>query len=264
MKKVLLISAIILLFSSCEILEQILKQAATSTTPTDTEIVQGLKKALEIGTNTAVTSLNQKDGFFGNTKVKIPLPPDVQSVLDVALNNKTVKQTGMDKLLQEKIDKFLLSVNRSAESAVIEAKPIFVNAITNLTISQGLDLLQGKDISGKVSGFDSISATHYLELKTRSSLFSLFQPKINVALDKDLGVGFSANKAWEQLTSYYNNYIATIIGKPKITYTISEFATNKALDGVFYMMGKEEKKIRKDPYQYAFEIIKKVFGYVKK
>jgi len=264
MKKIFLISALIIFFSSCQVLEQILKQAAASTTPSEAEIVEGLKKSLEIGTNSAVSTLNKKDGFYGNPIVKIPLPPDVKSVLDVALNNKTVKQTGMDKLLQEKIDKFLLSVNRSAESAVIEAKPIFVNAITNLTINQGLNILQGKDISGKVSGFDSIAATHYLELKTRSSLFSLFQPKINTALDKDLGVGFSANRAWEQLTSYYNNYISTIIGKPKITYSLSEFATNKALDGVFYMMGKEEKKIRKDPYQYAYDIIKKVFGYVKK
>lgn len=266
MKKIALF-AIVLIFtlSGCQVLEQILKQAMqTTVAPTDTEIVQGLKQALQIGTGSAVTSLNKKDGFYGNQKVKIPMPPEVQSVLNVALNNTVVKSTGMDKLLQEKIDKFLLSVNRSAEAAVVEAKPIFINAITNLTITQGLNILQGKDLSGKVSGFDSVAASHYLELKTRSSLFSLFQPKLNSSLSKDLGLGFSANQAWDNLTGYYNSYVASIIGKPKITYSLSEFTTNKALDGLFYMMGNEEKKIRKDPYQYAYDIIKKVFGYVKK
>ena len=92
----------------------------------------------------------------------------------------------------------------------------------------------------------------------------MFKPKLNTTLNKDLGLGFSANKAWDAVLQYYNGFVAPVMGKEKINYTLSDFATNKALDGLFYMMGQEEKKIRKDPYKWAYDIIKKVFGYVYK
>jgi len=264
MKKLFVILLAFFMLQGCEILEQVLQQAAqTNVAPTDSEIVQGLKKALELGTDYAVTSLNKTNGYYGNPKVKIPLPEDAQVVFDYALNNSKVKALGLDAKLQEKIDNFVLAVNRSAEGAAIQAKPIFVDAVTDLSISQGMNILKGQDLSGKVSGFDSIAASHYLEYKTRSQLFGLFKPKMDVYLDKDMGVGFSANEAWNTVTTYYNSYIATILGKEKITYTLSDYATNEALDGVFYMMGQEEKKIRQDPYKFAYDIIKKVFGYVK-
>ncbi len=261
MKKIVIAFIVIFAFTGCEILEQLLQ---VSVAPTDTEIVSGLKKALELGTDYAVKNLNKKDGFNGNKKVKIPLPPDVQNVLNVALTNKTVQKMGFDKILQSKIDNFVIAVNRSAESAVIEAKPIFINAITTMSISEGMNILKGTDISGKVSGFDSTAATHYLEFKTRPQLFKLFQPKIDNVLNKDLVLGFSANKAWDEVIKYYNQIIAPLLGKEQINYTLSEFTTNKALDGMFYMIGLEEKEIRKDPFKWAVDIIKKVFGYVYK
>ncbi|MBN2891307.1 MAG: DUF4197 domain-containing protein [Bacteroidales bacterium] len=262
MKKILAFFIVIFMLSSCEILEQLLQQSAGSLAPTETEVVQGLKKALELGTDYAVTSLNKKDGYFGNPKVKIPLPDDVNNVFSFAMNNNTVKKLGFDKILQKKIDDVILAINRSAEEAAREAKPIFVNTLTNMTISDGMNILKGNDVSKKVSGFDSLAATHYLDFKTRNQLFNLYQPKVNTALSKDLGLGFSANDAWETVIKYYNSIIAPVLGKPTIDYSLSDFATTKALDGMFYMIGQEEKNIRQDPFKWAIDIIKKVFGYV--
>ncbi len=264
MKKVITLFLVIFTLSSCEILEQLIQENSGSLAPSDTEVVQGLKKALEMGTEYAVKNLNKKDGYYGNPKVKIPLPKDVKNVLETAMNSNVVKKIGADKILQKKIDNFVLAVNRSAEAAAIEAKPIFVSTLKDMTISDGMNILRGNDASGKVSGFDSLAATHYLDYKTRNKLFQLYQPKINEVLNKDLGLGFSANNAWETVIKYYNSIIAPLLNKPSINYTLSDFATTKALDGMFYMIGKEEKTIREDPFKWAVDIIKKVFGYVYK
>ncbi len=265
MKKIgLFLVGILLFMQSCDILTQIAGELSAGMAPSTEEIVQGLKKALQMGTDYAVSTLHKKDGYFKNQKVKIPLPDDVNNVLQTAMQNNTVKRLGLDKVLQQKIDNFVLAINRSAEEAAVEAKPIFIDAIKNLTITQGMNLLQGHDPRGKVSGFDSLAATHYLEQKTRSQLFNKFKPKFDKYLNKDVGVGFSANQAWNEMTKYYNSYIAPVLSKPTINYTLSDYATNKALNGLFYMVGQEEKKIRKDPYKWGVDIIKKVFGYVYK
>ncbi len=268
MKKLALLLIVAVFFTGCDILDQIANQVnqggAVSVAPSSTEIVQGLKKALNMGADYAVTNLHKRDGYYGNAKVKIPLPQDVNNVINVAMQNNTVKRLGLDKVLQKKVDNFVLAINRSAEEAAIQAKPIFVSAITGLSISQGIDILRGSDIVGHRSGFDSLAATHYLDYKTRPQLFRLFKPKLDNTLNKDLGLGFSANQAWDQVLKYYNGYVAPILGKQKINYTLSDYATNKALDGAFYMMGQQEKKIRKNPYKFAVDIIKKVFGYVYK
>lgn len=267
MKKLALLLLTFLFLTGCDVLNQIatqVNQGGGSIAPSSSEIVSGLKKALSMGADYAVTNLHQRNGYYGNAKVKIPLPPEVSSVINIAMQNKTVKTLGLDKILQKKVDNFVLAINRSAEAAAIEAKPILVNAITGLSIAQGIDILRGTDLSHKTSGFDSIAATHYLDYKTRPDLFRLFKPKIDLTLNKDLGLGFSANQAWDKVIKYYNGFVAPVLNKQKITYTLSDFATNKALDGAFYMMGQEEKKIRKDPFKFAVDIIKKVFGYVYK
>lgn len=263
MKKIAIVLILAFFMQGCDVIMQVLEQVPLDVAPTSEEIVQGLKKALTMGTDYAATNLNKKDGYYKNPKVKIPLPTELNNVLQTAMQNNTVKTLGLDKVLQQKTENFVLSINRAAESAAIQAKPIFINAVTNLTISQGMDILKGKDLSHHVSGFDSIAATHYLAMKTRHDLFNLFKPKMNTILNKDLGLGFSANKAWNELLKYYNGYVAPVLGKPTINYTLSDYATNKALDGMFYMVGKQEVKIRRDPYKWSSDIIKKVFGYVK-
>ena len=263
-KLVIFLISVSFFFSSCDVLMQALEQTASATSsPSESEVIQGLKKALEVGTEYAVNQLHKKDGYYGNLAVKILLPPDVQNVIDVAVNNTTVKRMGLDKVLKRKVDDVILAVNRAAEAAAIEAKPIFINAIRTMTITDAYNILKGQDSTRKTQGFDSLAATHYMEYKTRPQLFNLYKPKMEAALDRDLGLGFSANDAWNTTIKYYNNYIATILRKPKINYTLADYVTNKALDGLFYMIGKEEKKIRQDPYQYGYDIIRRVFGYVK-
>ncbi len=265
MKKILIVVlAIFLLTPSCDVLMQSLQAMQQAATPTQQEIIAGLKKALELGVNYAVDQLHKTDGYYKNQLVKILLPEDVQKVFDYAINNRTVKSLGLDKILQKKIDDVVLAINRSAEAAAIEAKPIFIDAVKQLTITDGLNILKGVDPRHQIAGFDSTAATHYLELRTRSQLFNLYLPKMNAALNKNLGLGFSANDAWNTLIKYYNNYVATVLRKPKINYTLAEYATNKALDGLFIMIGQEEKKIRQDPYKWSSDLIQKVFGYVYK
>ncbi len=268
MKKILVIVLSIFLFTpSCDVIMQGLQTVQTmqsSMQPSSQEVINGLKTALEYGVNYAVQQLNRTDGYYKNQWVKILLPQDVQNVLDYAMNNSTVKRLGLDKVLQKKIDEVILAVNRSAETAAADAKPIFIDAVKNLTITDGYNILKGSDPRHQVQGFDSLAATHYLEVKTRDQLFNLYLPKMNNALNKNLGLGFSANQAWNTLINYYNKYIATVLRKPKINYTLAEYATDKALDGLFFMIGQEEKKIRKDPYKWSSDIIQKVFGYVYK
>lgn len=249
--------AFVLIFNSCDLLE--------NQELTEDEIVSGLKTALEMGTDTACTDLNQPDGYFGNELVKILLPPEADVLYD-ALENQYVQALGFDVLLEQKIDSVILSINRAAEDVASDAKPIFVDAITNMTITDGINILNGANTfasSKDTSSFDSLAATHFMEYMTRDNLFSLYEPKINAALSKDLGLGFSANEAWNTLLLFYN-YICTFVSalNPVEEVNLSEFSANKGLDGLFYFVGNQEKDIRENPYAWASDIIEKVFGYV--
>ncbi len=261
MKKILalfLLMSALFAFVSCDLLE--------NQDITEEEVVSGLKTALEMGTDTACTDLHQKDGYFGNELVKILLPPEADQMFDM-LNDPTMQALGLDVLLQQKIDTVILAINRSAEDAAAEAKPIFVDAITNMTITDGMNILQGDPefLNTKDSTtFDSLAATHYMEFKTRESLFSLYEPKISASLDKDLGLGISANDAWNTLIYFYNNYLPVFVNgiTPVDEVDLGEYATEKGLDGLFLFVGKQEKQIRDDPYKWGSDIIEKVFGYV--
>ena len=149
-----------------------------------------------------------------------------------------------------------------------------------MTISQGWDILNGivpSDSAAKSADFDSTAATEFFKIKTYGALTDLYAPKIDAVLDQDLGLGFSANQAWTTLRTNYNSAINTITGNwltnsvlqatgysldPLETESIGVFATEKALDGLFLKVGQEEKKIRKDPFQWAVDIIQRVFGYI--
>lgn len=250
---------LILFFNSCDFLSE--------EGLTEDEIVQGLKTALELGTDTACSVLNIQDGYYGNELVKILLPPEADVIFE-ALENPTVVALGLDVELQKKVDSVVLAINRSAEDVADDAKPIFVNAITNMSITDGLNILQGQGTfsSSKDStvAFDSLAATHYMEYVTRTDLFNLYEPKIDIALSKDLGLGFTANEAWETLLWFYNNYMTTFVANltPVEEVELSEHAANKGLDGLFMFVGNQEKNIRNDPYAWASDILEKVFGSV--
>ncbi len=229
------------------------------------EIVAGLKKALEIGTDTACADLHLKDGYFGNKLVKILLPSEADVIFS-ALNHPALTALGVDKKLQVEIDKVVLAINRAAEDVADDAKPIFVNAITSMSIGDGVKILNGESsYSSQISsGYDSLAATHFMETATRQQLFDLYQPKMDNALDKDLGLGFSANEAWNTLITTYNTYAAfTKDLEPIENVSLSEFSANKGLDGLFLFVGNQEKQIRDNPYNWASDIIRKVFGSLK-
>lgn len=246
MKKIslfILIALFPLLFTSCDLLDGLTDSLS------EEEIIKGLKTALELGTDSSVMELNSTDGYYKNAIIKILLPPEAAPILE-----KIDKIPGGT----QKVEDVILRLNRSAEDAVNEAKPIFIDAITSMTIEDGLNILNGVSSDSK-SAFDSTAATSYLMAKTYNGLFSLYQPKIKTVLDKKLVGDYSTNESWDLLTTVYNDLVPP---DQKVNTVLDEYATGKALDGVFYRIGLEEKKIRKDPFQWALDILDKVFGAV--
>jgi hypothetical protein len=254
--------------SSCELLEG-------DGELTQSEIVSGLKKALELGTDSATNFLGLADGYYKGDvlNVKIPLPAEAEAIRKILVSNATVaKYFNLD----TQFENVVKSLNRAAEEAAKEASPIFKNAITSMSISDGWEILNGKNplmTEKSGSSFDSTAATGYFKVQTLAPLTDLYSPKINHVLNQNLGLGFSANQAWKTLEDAYNGTInsssiiqisANLAGLPsQLSTDLGVFATGKALDGLFYMVGKEEKKIRKDPFQWAIDIIQRVFGSVK-
>lgn len=245
MKKIAIIflSVIFLSFTSCDILQQIIDDSGGPTL-TDSEIIKGLKEALIEGAVSSSSILNATDGYFKDNAVKILLPPEANVIVE---NLSKVPGLG-----QKTIDDLVLKVNRAAEDAASEAKPIFIDAIKAMTIQDGMAILKGSNTE----------ATNYLKSKTYNKLVSAFSPKINNSLNKKLVGNISAGSAWKDITRLYNK-VAPIIGKPKVTTDLGAYVTKKALDGLFLKVGEEEKKIRANPYAYVSDIIKKVFGYAK-
>jgi hypothetical protein len=257
MKKVIILLFLAVSLTSCDVLLAILGAAAEQGTKpannalTNDDVVSGLKSALAVGTDSAVTHLMKKDGFFRDEAVKIFLPPEAKVIIE-SIN----KVPGGKGLLED----VYLRVNRAAEDAAVEAKPIFVNAIRDISITDGINILRGRNTASP-STFDSTAATNYLKDRTKAELVKLFQPKIDQSLDKKLVGNISTNDAWTKLTTAYN-LVAPFMGKEKINTSLSGYVTDKAIDGLYYKVGLEEKKIRKNPFKWSVSIIQKVFGSV--
>lgn len=262
MKKLAIISLILIpvFLNSCEFLK------TDGNGITTEEVIEGLKTALIVGTDTSVVKTSAVNGYYGDPLLKILLPEEAKIITD-NLDNPLLSALG----LPEMIEDVILSINRSAEDAASDAGPIFKDAITSLTISDAWDILKGINPASnkKESGFDSTAATAYLRSTTYAALVETFSPFINSALDKDISVlGFSANEAWNTLTSLYNKAANSILDigdvlKP-VNTDIGEYTVGKALDGLFLKVGEEEIKIRRDPWAWASEtvgkILTKVFG----
>lgn len=201
---------------------------------TNDEVIAGLKEALTVGIKNGAGIASATDGFFKNPSIKLPFPPDAQKVKDKALD------LGLD----SKVEKFELTLNRAAEEASKEATPIFVNAIKDMSISDGFNILKGADNA----------ATSYLKDKTTSQLKTAFSPKVGNAIEK-----VSLTKYWEPLTKAYNaSNILT--GKEDIDTDLNAYITERAIVGLFSLVESEEKKIRKDPVARVSDILKKVFS----
>jgi hypothetical protein len=266
MKKLLiaLMAIATIFFASCDVIAPVLEQAANTintgtggTLPkalTNEEIINGLKKALAVGTDTAVSITSKKDGYFKDAMLKIFLPPEAKVVTE------NISRIPYGKKM---VDDAILSINRAAEDAATAAKPIFIDAITSMSIMDGLTILKGKNPKDQSNAtqFDSTAATGFLKSTTYTSLYTAFKPKINVSLDKKLVGNLSTNKIYGNLTGAFNK-VAPFIGKEKVSSDLSDYVTRKALDGLFLKVADEEKKIRKDPYKWTVDIIRRVFGSV--
>ncbi len=222
--------------SGCDVQSQaqlgnIIKQIPTGK-PTTTEIGLGLKQALEIGTSRSTDQLSVKDGFFGNLALKILFPPEAQKI------EQTLRSVGLGALA----DNVILSLNRAAEDAAKEAKPIFLSAIKQMTIADATNILFG----------DKDAATNYFKRVTSAQLMEKFKPVIAGSLSK---VG--ATRYWGEAASQYNKLPLV---KP-VTTDLSACVTQKAIDGIFAQVALEELKIRQDIGSRSTVLLQKVFGY---
>ncbi len=235
--RVYALAIVLATLSSCDVQSQnkigsILKQIPTNGNPTVLEIGAGLKQALEIGTSQGADLLSAKDGFLGNMAVKILFPPEAQKV------EKTLRSIGLNSLA----DNVILSINRAAEDAAKEAKPIFISAIKQMTIADATNILLGnKD-----------AATAYFKRVTTAQLLQKFEPVITSSLSK---VG--ATKYWGDAATAYNKIPLV---KP-VNTNLSNYVAQKAIDGMFYQVALEELKIRDNIGARSTNLLQKVFGY---
>lgn len=195
------------------------------------DIAAGLKEALNKGVTDQVSKLTQKDGFYKNEAVRIILPDELKKV-DTAL-----RKMGMSTLADDGIK----TLNRAAEDAVKEATPIFVTAIKNITITDAKSILMGNESA----------ATTYLQTSTMASLYAKFSPVVQASLGK---VG--ADVIWTSIIKKYNTFPFV----KKVNPDITDYVTNKSLDGVFKMITIEEKNIRTNLNSRTSDVLKKVFA----
>lgn len=208
-----------------------LKDKVTGAKPTTAEVASGLKEALTKGVSKGSDEVSKTDGYFKNPEIKIPFPPEVKQV------ETTLRKLGMDK----QVDEFILSLNRAAEDAAKEAKPIFVSAIKQMTIEDAWSILKG----------ENNAATQYLEKTTSTQLKEKFKPIIKASLDK-----VNATKYYKDLITAYNKVPMV----KKVNPELDTYATDKATDGLFVMIAKEEKNIRENPGARTTDLLKKVFS----
>lgn len=200
----------------------------------ETDAAAGVRAALERGAVSAVGLLGRTDGFLGNPKVRIPLP----GVLEDAA--KLLRATGQ----QKRVDELVTAMNRAAEQAVPEARQLLVNAVKSMSVEDGRRILTGGDNS----------VTEFFAAKTREPLGVKFLPIVTKATQK------------VKLADKYNAVAAKVAGfglLKKEDANIQQYVTGKALDGLYLMIGEEERKIRRDPVGTGSAILKKVFGALK-
>ncbi|HEY6011267.1 MAG TPA: DUF4197 domain-containing protein [Nitrospirota bacterium] len=193
--------------------------------------VSGLKEALSIGTENAVKQVSRVDGYFGNQLIKIPIPDETKRVMA------TLSRMGF----KQQVDEFVLTMNRGAEKAAPQAVSIFVTAIKAMTIEDAGRILLGNETA----------ATEYFKKKTNDEIYKAFKPAITASLDS---VG--ATRAYKSLMDKTKS--VRLLKQTNVD--LDHYVTNKAIDGLFLMVGQEEKKIRRDPAARTTELLRAVFG----
>jgi len=195
------------------------------------QIIAGLKEALSIGTANAVAATSKTDGYFGNQAIKILMPEKIRKVGDL------LGKVGY----QKEVDEFVLSMNRAAEKAAPRAKSIFVDAVRQMTVEDARKILDGGDTA----------ATDYFKAKTSGKLYEAFQPIVSSSMNE---VG--TTRSYKEMMGKYTSMPFASAE----SLDLDRYVTNKSLDGLFYLVGQEEIKIRKDPAARVTDLLKTVFG----
>jgi len=231
MKKIIVFASFISLFGCAELQQVASQYPQLGTALGNPDIAAGLKEALNNGITKEVSKLTATDGFFKNQMVKILLPAELQKV------DKTLRNIGLSSLA----DEGLKVLNRAAEDAVKEATPIFVNAVKNMTFTDAKNILLGADNA----------ATTYLQNSTSQALYSKFSPVVQNSLGKVGG-----DKVWSTIITKYNAVPMTADVNPDLT----DYVTDKAMEGVFKMIAVEEKDIRTNLSARTSDLLKRVFA----
>ena len=240
--KFLLFFSCALLMYSCDVLSQMPKlpkvtlpiNAPVTNSLTNDEVISGLKEALSVGIKNSVSLTSVLDGFLGNPTIRLPFPPDAIKVKEKALN------LG----LSGQVEKFETTLNRAAEEATKEAMPIFIEAIKNMSVQDGFAILKG----------GNGAATKFLKDQTISKLVIAFTPKVKEATSK-----VKLTEYWNPIITKYN---AITMGED-LNPDLDAYITQKAIEGLFIMVAKEEDKIRLDPAARVSDLLSKVFGSLK-
>ena len=237
MRKIMILTFFALALVASSVKAGFLDQVKQLITPNSQEsldentIIAGLKEALSQGTDDAVNSVAKLNGYFGNEAIKILMPEKIRTVAD------TLKKFGF----QQQVDDFVLSMNRAAEHAAPQAKSYFVDAIKEMSFEDAQKILKGNDTA----------ATDYFREKMHDRLYAAFEPSVSSSMN-EVGV-----------TRAYKNMIDKYTTNPFVkaeSLDLDHYVTEKSLDGLFYMVGQEEKKIRSDPAARATDLLKTVFG----
>ena len=243
--KLALLTLLAISLFSCDVINQQANQLVNSNSSignnetnkpslSNQEVISGLKEALSVGIKNSVNITSVTDGFLKNQSIRLPFPSDAQKVKDKAI------EFG----LSNKVDEFETTLNRAAEEAAKEALPIFTEAIKNMTVQDGFAILNGGDGA----------ATKFLKEQTSGKLRKAFLPKV-----KQVTSRVKLTEKWNPIITKYNQ--ATMLtGGDKINPDLDAYVTEKAMKGLFYMVEKEENKIRKDPIARVTDLLQKVFG----
>jgi len=246
MKKIILALAIVLIFSQCsekglqtlnDVLgttDEVLNGESGVPALTNSEVISGLKEALKVGTDTAVSLASVTDGFYKNPLLFIKFPEEAVKVKN------TLNDAGFGNL----VDDFELTLNRAAEEAVKQAAPVFVDAITGMSVQDGFAILNGADNA----------ATEFLKEKTTAQLRTQFSPKVQNAIET-----VNLTKYWEPVINKYN-LLTILTGGEEVNPDLEAYVTENAISGLFIHIAKEEKQIRENPKARVTDLLARVFG----
>lgn len=236
MKRLFVLLIVSISLGSCETLQQVATAAGAGTLPgggiSNGEAASGIKEALGQGIVKSVLQLNTTDGFFKNAIYKVLLPPEARKI------ENTLRDLGFNSL----VDKAILQINRGAEDAAGYAKPIFLDAIRSMTLSDAIGLIRNGDTS----------ATHFFREKTTSKLMAAFAPVIQSSLQK-----VDATKYYGDMVNKYNNFPTTF---RKLNPDLTSYVTQRATDALFNLIAKEEVNIRTNFAARTTDLLRKVFG----